>query len=152
MSYEFYWRDEIGEIHLIGILPERRKSKNRINNESIMNWVKKVIGNNNNNDEVRNIFFTQVNIDWHPRILSPKSLNWSQYRLLPDVPLTKIQQQDKYYLTMSSMKSGKKVKNWKYHKSSSSHFLPPFHFWWTRKKSQSVTLNLFQGLVNNWFC
>ena len=63
MSYEFYWRDEIGEIHLIGILPERRKDKNRINNESIMNWVKKVIGNNNNNDEVRNIFFTQVNID-----------------------------------------------------------------------------------------
>jgi len=63
VSYEFYWRDEIGEIHLIGILPERRKDKNRINNESIMNWVKKVIGNNNNNDEVRNIFFTQVNID-----------------------------------------------------------------------------------------
>ena len=63
MSYEFYWRDEIGEIHLIGILPERRKDKDRINNKSIMNWVKKVIGNNNNNDEVRNIFFTQVNID-----------------------------------------------------------------------------------------
>ena len=63
VSYEFYWRDEIGEIHLIGILPERRRNKNRINNESIMNWVKKVIGNNNNNDEVRNIFFTQVNID-----------------------------------------------------------------------------------------
>ena len=63
VSYEFYMRDESGEIHLIGILPERRKDKNRINNESIMNWVKKVIGNNNNNDEVRNIFFTQVNID-----------------------------------------------------------------------------------------
>ena len=63
VSYEFYWRDEIGEIHLIGILPERRKDQNRITNESVMNWVKKVIGNNNNNDEDRNIFFTQVNID-----------------------------------------------------------------------------------------
>jgi hypothetical protein len=64
VSYEFYWRDEIGEIHLIGILPERRKDRNRITDESVMNWVKKVIGNNNNNNnELNKIFFTQVDID-----------------------------------------------------------------------------------------
>ena len=61
VSYEFYWRDEIGETHLIGILPERRKDPKRITKESVMNWVNKVIGNGNN--EVANIFFTQVDID-----------------------------------------------------------------------------------------
>jgi len=61
VSYEFYWRDEFGEIHLIGILPERRKDPDRINNESVMNWVKKVIGDNI--IEVNNIFFTQVHIE-----------------------------------------------------------------------------------------
>jgi hypothetical protein len=61
VSYEFYWRDEIGETHLIGILPERRKDPKRITNDSVMNWVKKVIGNGNN--EVANIFFNQVDID-----------------------------------------------------------------------------------------
>ena len=61
VSYEFYWRDEFGETHLIGILPERRKDPDRINNESVMNWVKKVIGDNI--IEVNNIFFTQVHIE-----------------------------------------------------------------------------------------
>jgi hypothetical protein len=58
VAYEFYWRDEIGDIHLIGILPERRKDPGRVTDQSIMNWVKKVIGNG-----VSNIFFTQVTID-----------------------------------------------------------------------------------------
>jgi len=61
VSYEFYWRNENGETHLIGILPERRKDPKRITKESVMNWVNKVIGNGNN--EVANIFFTQVDID-----------------------------------------------------------------------------------------
>ncbi len=61
LSYEFYWRDEFGETHLIGILPERRKDPHRINNESVMNWVKKVVGDNIK--EVNNIFFTQVHIE-----------------------------------------------------------------------------------------
>ena len=60
VAYEFYSLDEIGKAHLIGILPERRKDKDRITKDSIMNWVKKVIGNGNIEN---NIFFDQVKID-----------------------------------------------------------------------------------------
>jgi hypothetical protein len=38
VAYEFYWRDEKGKEHLIGILPERRKNPERITEESIFNW------------------------------------------------------------------------------------------------------------------
>jgi len=62
LSYEFYWKDEIGKVHLIGILPERRRDQNRVTKDSIMNWVNKVIGNGPDN-EFSNIFFTQVTID-----------------------------------------------------------------------------------------
>jgi hypothetical protein len=58
VAYEFYWRDEIGDIHLIGILPERRKNPLRISNQSILNWVDKVTGNGGNN-----IFFTKITLD-----------------------------------------------------------------------------------------
>jgi hypothetical protein len=42
VAYEFYWRDETDRIHLIGILPERRKNPERITEESILNWVRQV--------------------------------------------------------------------------------------------------------------
>jgi hypothetical protein len=60
VAYEFYWRDQKGGIRLIGILPERRKNKERITKNSIMNWVKPLLG-----DEfhVKEIFFTQVTIN-----------------------------------------------------------------------------------------
>jgi hypothetical protein len=58
VAYEFYWRDENGKNHLIGILPERRKDSARITEGSIMNWVKTVIG-----VEVNNTFFNEVIID-----------------------------------------------------------------------------------------
>lgn len=58
VAYEFYWRDEIGDIHLIGILPERRKDAQRITDQSIFNWVDKITGNG-----VDNIFFTRVKLD-----------------------------------------------------------------------------------------
>jgi hypothetical protein len=57
VAYEFYWRDEIGEEHLVGILPERRKNLLRITKESILNWVSLVIGDNL---ESNNIYFVQV--------------------------------------------------------------------------------------------
>jgi hypothetical protein len=59
-AYEFYWRDEENRAHLIGILAERRKKPERVSRESVMNWVKKVLG-----DEVgiNNVFFVQVTID-----------------------------------------------------------------------------------------
>ena len=58
VAYEFYWRDETGDVHLIGILPERRKDLHRISNRSILNWVETIIG-----DKVSNMFFTKVSVD-----------------------------------------------------------------------------------------
>jgi hypothetical protein len=57
VAYEFYWRDEMGRIHFIGILPERRKNSERITNDSVLNWGWKVIGENS---DVNNIYFVQV--------------------------------------------------------------------------------------------
>jgi hypothetical protein len=59
-AYEFYLRDDEDEVHLIGILAERRKNPQRVSRESVMNWVKEVLG-----DEVgvNNVFFVQVTID-----------------------------------------------------------------------------------------
>lgn len=58
IAYEFYWRDDADNIHLIGILPERRKSQERITQESILNWVRQAIGNNHFTRE--DIYFVQV--------------------------------------------------------------------------------------------
>jgi hypothetical protein len=60
VAYEFYWRGHKGKDNLIGILPERRKNLERITQESIINWGRKVIVDDT---EVKNIFFTQVEID-----------------------------------------------------------------------------------------
>ena len=57
VAYEFYWRDEAGEEHLVGILPERRKKPERVTEESILNWVWEVIGDNS---KVNNLYFVQV--------------------------------------------------------------------------------------------
>lgn len=57
IAYEFYRRDRKGKDNLIGILPERRKNPERITQESIMNWVRKVTGDNT---EVKSLFFCQV--------------------------------------------------------------------------------------------
>jgi hypothetical protein len=60
IAYEFYWRDDTGRDHFIGILPERRKNTARITQDSVINWGKKVIGDNT---EIKDIFFTQVAIN-----------------------------------------------------------------------------------------
>ncbi len=57
VAYEFYWRDETERVHLIGILPERRKKPERITEESVLNWGLKVIGDNSGVDD---IYFVQV--------------------------------------------------------------------------------------------
>ena len=57
IAYEFYWRDEEGKEHFIGILPERRKNRERITKKSIINWGWQVIGDNS---DVNNIYFVQV--------------------------------------------------------------------------------------------
>ena len=58
VAYEFYWRDERDKVHLIGILPERRKDAERITQESILNWVRESIGNSSNIND--GIYFVQV--------------------------------------------------------------------------------------------
>jgi len=60
VAYEFYWLDSTAEDQVIGVLPERRKDRERITQESIMNWginffAKGLI--------IKDIFFVQVAID-----------------------------------------------------------------------------------------
>lgn len=43
-AYEFYSRDESGELHLMGVLPERRRDQERITDESIINWARSLLG------------------------------------------------------------------------------------------------------------
>ena len=52
VAYEFYWRDETGKEHLLGILPERRKDPERMTKESALNWARKVIGDNSDVDDI----------------------------------------------------------------------------------------------------
>ncbi len=57
VAYEFYRGDEINGYHLMGILPERRKHQERITEESIMKWVRVVLGDHT---DMGNIFFLKV--------------------------------------------------------------------------------------------
>jgi hypothetical protein len=43
-AYEFYWEDKEGKEHFLGVLPERRKSPERITEGSMLNWGRVVIG------------------------------------------------------------------------------------------------------------
>jgi len=59
VAYEFYYTDDKGNEHLLGVLPERRRNPERITKESIMNWGRKLQGDN---AEIKNIYFIEVNI------------------------------------------------------------------------------------------
>jgi hypothetical protein len=56
VAYEFYWRDEIGRDHFIGLIPERRKKTERITPESISKWVRTFL------DDIADFDFNNVNI------------------------------------------------------------------------------------------
>ncbi len=58
-AYEFYYCDEKGKEHFIGILPERRKNPERITKDSVLNWGRMVIGDN---PDVENIYFVTVDV------------------------------------------------------------------------------------------
>jgi len=58
-AYEFYYRDERGKEHFIGILPERRKDPKRITRESVLNWGRMVIGES---PDVTDLYFVRVNM------------------------------------------------------------------------------------------
>lgn len=60
IAYEFYWHDPMGEVHLIGVLPERRSNRNRITHESIINWGIKLLGDTLG---IGKISFTQIIVD-----------------------------------------------------------------------------------------
>lgn len=60
VAYEFYWRDPIKGFQLIRKLPERRKNPLRITQESVINWGKKILGEN---VDAHDIFFIKVTID-----------------------------------------------------------------------------------------
>ena len=60
VAYEFYWRDPIKGYQLIGKLPERRKNPIRITQDSVINWGKKILGEN---VDANDIFFIKMTID-----------------------------------------------------------------------------------------
>ena len=60
IAYEFYWHDQEGKSHLIGILPERRKNLERITQESIINWGKMAIGPDGDPDS---IYFVKIKVE-----------------------------------------------------------------------------------------
>ncbi len=57
IAYEFYWLDESRGYQIIGVLPERRKSPERITQKSILNWGEKIFGKDLN---TKDIFFIEV--------------------------------------------------------------------------------------------
>jgi len=59
VAYEFYWRDETEKEHVLGILRERRKNPERISDESIINWGRKILGKNG---DTKNIYFIKVDV------------------------------------------------------------------------------------------
>ncbi len=44
VAYEYYWRDEAGIFHSIGIVPERRGNLERVTDESILNFGRIILG------------------------------------------------------------------------------------------------------------
>jgi len=70
--YEFYWRDPIKGYQLIGKLPERRRNPTRITRKSVINWGKKILGENVDGND---IFFIEIKIDKNTkRIFQPNSV------------------------------------------------------------------------------
>ncbi len=59
IEYEFYLRDKVKGDELIGVLPERRNRRERVNHESIMNWITTIYSST---DKINNIFYIQVTI------------------------------------------------------------------------------------------
>ncbi len=59
-AYEFYFSDESGGHYLIGVLPERRRNQERITNESIMRWAKKLLGDESG---IKNISYRTIRLE-----------------------------------------------------------------------------------------
>ena len=59
-AYEFYCCDESGELHLMGVLPERRSDQERVTDESIINWAKSLLGDESG---VNNISYSTIKLE-----------------------------------------------------------------------------------------
>ncbi len=59
-AYKFYSRNESGEFHLIGVLPERRGDQQRITDQSILNWARSLLGDESG---VNKIVYTTIKIE-----------------------------------------------------------------------------------------
>jgi len=76
-AYEFYSRDELGELYLIGVLPERRIAQERITDESIINWARSLLGDESG---VNNISYSTIKLEksnngnFYPIPISQKEL------------------------------------------------------------------------------
>ena len=57
VAYEFYFRDEGGREHLIGILPERRRKPVRITKDAILRWGRNRIGDH---ADIKDIHFVPL--------------------------------------------------------------------------------------------
>jgi hypothetical protein len=60
VAYEFYFPDESGERYLIGVLPERRNDQGRITHESIIKWVRSLLGNES---RINNISYRTIKLE-----------------------------------------------------------------------------------------
>ena len=60
VAYEFYIRDEKRGKQLLGILPERRKGQERVNNKSIMNWAKQAFSGY---VDMHDVYFIRVTLE-----------------------------------------------------------------------------------------
>ena len=76
-AYEFYCCDESGELHLMGVLPERRSDQERITDKSIINWARSLLGDESG---VNNISYSTIKLeksesgDFYPIPISQKEL------------------------------------------------------------------------------
>ena len=61
VAYELYWRNNKGEEHLIGILPEKRKNPARITKKSVLKWGKMVLGDGQNAN-LNSVYFERVKL------------------------------------------------------------------------------------------
>lgn len=73
-AYEFYWEDKEGRELFLGILPERRKNPERINDKSILNWARLLLGEW---VQINNIRFNEVELCSADFSLSQTSLESS---------------------------------------------------------------------------
>jgi len=60
VAYKFYLRNSIKCFELIGLLPERRITPERVTDESIINWGRKYFGKNGKDED---IFFIKTDLE-----------------------------------------------------------------------------------------